>query len=379
MSDNTCNCDQHTRQGDPSTHKCLTCGKYMPGKEPKTTTLRGHAVYEDEGGTFRFCDTNEPTESTWFNRPCGKCGKYGSSNDGLPDPCLGNLPGVTNACCGHGDPSQAYICFSGGIRIHGFTVDQPTPIPQPSQPEAERWKVHKRHGNVEPYTFYHVESADAPLGIVHTNESTAIEHAAALNEVDRLRQAYSALLGVFAAVGIPEPIEGFVERPQDVLRCVKELRQRVAELERYKEDVEDAAKAARNESCDMSQKHCSCVPLLRQQLAAKDEQVERLSRAIQNIAVCYDNLCKQEESGDEKSSLDADFDLSIAIECSRKLGLAIIASQPAPTLDEAAELMAGPEVSPIDDDKLVEMSRQIAAGNKPADIDATGGETNEGK
>ena len=28
-----------------------------------------------------------------------------------PDPCVGYLPGVYNACCGHGDPRKAYVCF----------------------------------------------------------------------------------------------------------------------------------------------------------------------------------------------------------------------------------------------------------------------------
>lgn len=85
--------------------------------------LRGHKMYQDDEGVWRFCDTNELTETTWASRPCGYCGRYGSSNDGLPDPCLGQLAGVTNACCGHGNPSQAYICFMGGVVLRGFTVD----------------------------------------------------------------------------------------------------------------------------------------------------------------------------------------------------------------------------------------------------------------
>jgi hypothetical protein len=28
-----------------------------------------------------------------------------------PDPCIGYLPGVTNACCGHGNDKDAYIVF----------------------------------------------------------------------------------------------------------------------------------------------------------------------------------------------------------------------------------------------------------------------------
>ena len=28
-----------------------------------------------------------------------------------PDACIGRLPGVRGACCGHGDPDEAYICM----------------------------------------------------------------------------------------------------------------------------------------------------------------------------------------------------------------------------------------------------------------------------
>jgi len=86
--------------------------------------LRGHSIYKDANNVWRFTDTDEPTETTWFNRPCGHCGLKDNSNDGLPDPCLGNLAGVVNACCGHGDPSQAYICFMGGLVIRGFTIER---------------------------------------------------------------------------------------------------------------------------------------------------------------------------------------------------------------------------------------------------------------
>jgi len=35
-----------------------------------------------------------------------------------PDPCLGYLPGVKFACCGHGEPDGGYISFQNGISIH---------------------------------------------------------------------------------------------------------------------------------------------------------------------------------------------------------------------------------------------------------------------
>jgi len=45
------------------------------------------------------------------NHPCPKCHKLpGPSGH---DPCIDQLEGVSFACCGHGDPSQAYVAFDG--------------------------------------------------------------------------------------------------------------------------------------------------------------------------------------------------------------------------------------------------------------------------
>jgi len=35
-----------------------------------------------------------------------------------PDPCLGYLPGVKFACCGHGESDEGYIKFENGIAIY---------------------------------------------------------------------------------------------------------------------------------------------------------------------------------------------------------------------------------------------------------------------
>lgn len=49
---------------------------------------------------------------------CAKC-KKGPTNQGH-DGCLGTLDGpIMNACCGHGNDSQAYIQYWGGDRIGG--------------------------------------------------------------------------------------------------------------------------------------------------------------------------------------------------------------------------------------------------------------------
>jgi hypothetical protein len=50
-----------------------------------------------------------------------------------PDPCLGQLPGVRGACCGHGDPAGAYIGFESGTVIRGFTKVERYPAPPPQE------------------------------------------------------------------------------------------------------------------------------------------------------------------------------------------------------------------------------------------------------
>ena len=37
-------------------------------------------------------------------------------NEGDPDPCLGKLPGVKNACCGHG-LGPGYVVFENGVQL----------------------------------------------------------------------------------------------------------------------------------------------------------------------------------------------------------------------------------------------------------------------
>lgn len=52
---------------------------------------------------------------------CDHCHLPGRS-DGA-DQCLGWLPGVMNACCGHGDLRTAYVQFSPWFRISGWVAD----------------------------------------------------------------------------------------------------------------------------------------------------------------------------------------------------------------------------------------------------------------
>lgn len=72
--------------------------------------LRGHKI-KSVNGEWVYCDTGLPTVDTWKDRPCGRCGLENTIEG--HDGCLGTLPcGVMNACCGHGEPSSAYVQFS---------------------------------------------------------------------------------------------------------------------------------------------------------------------------------------------------------------------------------------------------------------------------
>ena len=82
-----------------------------------TGKLRGHDIYWD-GTAWRFVDTDELTAETHTERACGHC--HLRTGDDGHDPCIGReLPGVMNACCGHGTPDAAYIQERPGGRVGG--------------------------------------------------------------------------------------------------------------------------------------------------------------------------------------------------------------------------------------------------------------------
>lgn len=83
-----------------------------------TSTFRGHEIVFDD--VWRFTNTGESTVDTWESRPCGHCGRDNTS-EGY-DACLGTLPGVMNACCGHGEVKGAYVHFDDGSCIRGYAA-----------------------------------------------------------------------------------------------------------------------------------------------------------------------------------------------------------------------------------------------------------------
>ncbi|MEK4425891.1 hypothetical protein [Solibacillus sp. FSL K6-1523] len=78
--------------------------------------FRGYDIHEVNGAWY-FSDTNEKVESTWHKRACGHCNLPNTAEG--HDGCLGTLPNIMNACCGHGVISDSYVQFSDGYCVYG--------------------------------------------------------------------------------------------------------------------------------------------------------------------------------------------------------------------------------------------------------------------
>ena len=76
---------------------------------------RGHKIFHVDGLWIYF-DTLQPVRYN-KNRSCGKCNQP-KTTEGHDD-CLGTLPGLMNACCGHGKTRDAYIQFLDGSTVQG--------------------------------------------------------------------------------------------------------------------------------------------------------------------------------------------------------------------------------------------------------------------
>jgi len=86
----------------------------------KVKYIHGVWVYED----------NIPVKDNPIP-PCPRCGKVPSLEG--HDACIANLPGVKNACCGHG-VHRGYIQFIDGRIIRGDFL----PIENPKKIEDEK-------------------------------------------------------------------------------------------------------------------------------------------------------------------------------------------------------------------------------------------------
>jgi len=80
--------------------------------------IRGHDIeFNDTSNEWVYSDTKESTAKNYKDRPCGNCGNSYTKEG--HDACLGTLIGLMNACCGHGNPKEAYVQFLDGYCIHG--------------------------------------------------------------------------------------------------------------------------------------------------------------------------------------------------------------------------------------------------------------------
>ncbi len=79
--------------------------------------LRGHSIDWDTNYAWVFSDIREPTVETHESRTCNNCRCHRTPEG--HDACLGTLPGVMNACCGHGCDDDAYVQFYSGKIVRG--------------------------------------------------------------------------------------------------------------------------------------------------------------------------------------------------------------------------------------------------------------------
>lgn len=76
---------------------------------------RGHAI-QKMGARWVYSDSRLPV-ALRPDRPCGFCRAPNTAHG--HDACFGQLPGVMNACCGHGETKDAYVQMCDGRRFAG--------------------------------------------------------------------------------------------------------------------------------------------------------------------------------------------------------------------------------------------------------------------
>lgn len=84
--------------------------------ETRTGTYRGHTITSIDGEVWIYADTGELVREA-PDRRCGHC-SMPNTREGH-DGCLGTVPGVQNACCGHGIEGDAYVQLGDGTRLAG--------------------------------------------------------------------------------------------------------------------------------------------------------------------------------------------------------------------------------------------------------------------
>ena len=89
----------------------ITQGNVMSKKQK----WRGHYIVF-VNGEWLYADNEMPTAND-RDRECGYCGRSNTKEG--HDGCIGTLPNVMNACCGHGVQSDAYVQFLDETCIYG--------------------------------------------------------------------------------------------------------------------------------------------------------------------------------------------------------------------------------------------------------------------
>lgn len=87
-------------------------------KKGAISTLRGHEIiFDEDAWEWVYKDTGLSTAKNYKKTACGHCGEHYTIEG--HDPCIGTLPGLMNACCGHGEVEEAYVQFIDGFCIDG--------------------------------------------------------------------------------------------------------------------------------------------------------------------------------------------------------------------------------------------------------------------
>jgi hypothetical protein len=81
-------------------------------------------------------------------KSCKACGADRPVSE-APDPCLGTLPGIRFACCGHGQrEGQCYLVYEDGRKVYGEDARQeqiamggnPAPLQDANAPYDSGWE-----------------------------------------------------------------------------------------------------------------------------------------------------------------------------------------------------------------------------------------------
>jgi hypothetical protein len=82
------------------------------------TYLYGREIYYI-GNEWCWAEDMTPIGMPW--RVCPHCGKYPlEDHEDPPDPCMGWVPGIRYACCGHGNIEEAYVLLESDELYSGY-------------------------------------------------------------------------------------------------------------------------------------------------------------------------------------------------------------------------------------------------------------------